>query len=152
MDKRAAFQGDYVDLRFVKSRKVCQVVIEIPIEAGSAFVAAFGTPDPSKGVPVAIARLAPQSAEKPKAEREHHSWHELSPAQQAGIRCADKVFGQFLIDRHGHHCEADPADTVRAFCGIKSRTELNTSIAAREKWERLNDEFIIWQRYPELAA
>lgn len=44
----AAFKDTYSDLRFVKSRKVAQVVVELPIEEASRFVEAFGAPDPSK--------------------------------------------------------------------------------------------------------
>ncbi len=49
----AAFQGSYCDMKFIKSRSVAQVVIEIPIEQAAAFVAAFGAPDPAKECPVA---------------------------------------------------------------------------------------------------
>ena len=60
--KAAAFSGDYCDLKFVKTRKVAQITIEIPLEHAAAFVAAFGAPDPVNGVPVGFARLQPGSS------------------------------------------------------------------------------------------
>lgn len=42
MSSATAFSGSYCDMRFVKSRKVAQIVVEIPIEQAAAFVAAFG--------------------------------------------------------------------------------------------------------------
>ena len=62
MSAPAAFSGDYTDLRFVKTRSVCQVVIEIDISQASAFVAAFGAPMPGTGVPVALAKLNLESS------------------------------------------------------------------------------------------
>lgn len=160
MDKLAAIQGDYCGLRFIKSRKVAVIEIEIPIERGAEFVATFGAPDTSTGVPVALARIDPKASHAPAApeaqqprsasapERgEHRSWAELSPAQQAGIRCNDPLFQRFMKERKGVD---DAADGVRGICGVASRSQL-TGMAAGA-WRALDDEFVLWQRYPELAA
>ena len=112
MTAPAAIQGDYVDLRFVKGRKVCQVVIEIPIEAGESFVAAFGTPNPANGVPVALARIAANA----KPERKGGKM-----AQRAGILCNERSFQMFLDVP-----DADTAaEAVRRLCRIGSRADLD---------------------------
>jgi hypothetical protein len=64
---KAAFQGSYADLKFIKSRSVAQVVVELPIEEAAAFVAAFGAPVPGSECPVALARIHP---EKDVSERD----------------------------------------------------------------------------------
>ena len=43
---QAAFKATYSDLRFVKSRKVAQIVLELPLEQADGFIQAFGTPNP----------------------------------------------------------------------------------------------------------
>src|ERR1700722_11815919 len=101
MSTPAAFSGDYTDLRFIKTRSVAAITIEIPIEQASAFVAAFGAPVPSYGCPVAIARLdlnsvsaAPVAIAAPTKERRLFSSLPLS--QQAALRCNDTDFWLFI--------------------------------------------------------
>lgn len=170
MTKPAAFSADYVDLRFVKSRKVAQIIVELPIEQATAFVAAFGAPDPSTGVPVAIARLdatkvaappttpaqgAPERDTKPKEPRR---WPELSPAAQAGIRCGEPAFMQFLLERYPAQVKAAqepnrfqgddvPANCVRAICEVASRSEILPDTKAAYRWAMLDDEYRAFMRY-----
>lgn len=150
----AAFQGDYVDLRFIKSRKCAAIVIEIPIEAAASFVAAFGAPSPATGVPVAIARLA---AGKPTSEPakaitgpvEKKPFSEFPLSKQAGMRCNDRGFWKFLDKRNpgmGIISPEDAADEVRAICLIDSRTELDIDSMAAERWRALDNEFVCWNR------
>jgi hypothetical protein len=146
MTAPAAIQGDYVDLRFIKSRKVCQVVIEVPIEKGNDIVSAFGTPRPDITIPVALARLMPESAkQKPK-----RSWHELTLAEQAGIRCEEPRFRTFLFEEHhaGHDhsiaTAAWAAEKVRTICGVSSRADLAKTQTAAASYERLESEYQAW--------
>ena len=111
-----AIAGTYSDLKFIKSRSIAQVVVEIPIERAGEVVALFGTPQPGAEVWVALARLndnpagsfngrtsgfdpedggsTPSPAAKPRTP-----WSDMPPAQQAGIRCADPKFMAFLTAR-----------------------------------------------------
>jgi hypothetical protein len=152
---KAAFSGDYTDLRFIKSRKVCQITVEIPIEAGAAFVAAFGTPDPSTGVPVALARLTGSAG--PLTAGEGKETGEGSPpvsepekpkggklAQRAGILCNDPAFRKFIaanlkIDR-------DPADYIRWFCGVNSRAQLDHNEYAANAFFDLEGRYKAWRQ------
>lgn len=141
MTSPAAIQADYCDLRFIKSRKVCQIVVEIPIEAGGAFVAAFGTPDPSKGVPIALARINPDA----KSERKGSKL-----AQRAGILCAEGAFQKFLTERIGKPYfnvtnAEEAADYVRVKCDINSRAELDHNPEAADKFRALDSEYTAWR-------
>ena len=113
-----AIAGTYSDLKFIKSRSVAQVVVEVPIERAADVVALFGTPQPGGEVWVGMARLKdnPNAAGEPDgkasgfepeeggstpppAATPRTPWSQMPPAQQAGIRCADPKFMAFLTAR-----------------------------------------------------
>jgi hypothetical protein len=142
MPAPAAFSADYVDLRFVKSRKVAQVVVEIPIEQAAAFVAAFGTPDPSQSVPVALARLVQQHEKAGEPAKERRRFAELPPSQQAAMRCNEPGFWHFL----GVKDAGQAAERVRGLCFVKSRSELNTSPELAARWRTIDDDYYAWSR------
>lgn len=143
----AAWSGDYADFKLIKTRKVFQVVIEMPIEQAAPFVAAFGMPDPSTGVPVALARLT----EEPKqpADKTGRSWDDIPKSQQAAMKCNDPDFRRFLaLDFDGIlMLDLDMAiDEVKRRCGVSSRKDILTDPVATKKWDRLYSDFQIWQR------
>lgn len=154
MSSPAAIQGDYVDLKFLKSRKVCQIVVEIPIEAGETFVAAFGTPNPATGVPVALARIDPNAKPQAPAEKPKRSWDELSIAQQAGILCNEKRFQVFVGEqmaktrgdgfRQDLVSEDDAAWYVRTQCGVNSRADIEKNHDAVRKFKSLDADYRGW--------
>jgi hypothetical protein len=157
MSAPAAIQGDYTDLRFVKGRKVIQVVIELPIEAGEAFVKAFGTPNPATGTPVALARIVPESERKKESavvERPGRRWNELSRAQQAGIACNEKGFWTFLYEKGWNVSEADhAAEAVRTICAVDTRSRLDVETSGAGKvWDKLYSEYQTWLRAPEVVG
>ena len=141
MTSPAAITGDYTDLRFVKGRKVCQVVIEIPIEAGEQFVKAFGTPNPATGVPVAIARLDPNATPERKGGK---------LAQKAGILCAEGGFRAFLNEVHGYQTSSadDAAEAVRELCGVSSRAELDHNQEAARFFTEFEKRYRLWLTVP----
>lgn len=147
MSNPAAFSGDYTDLRFIKTRSVAAITIEIPIEQASAFVAAFGAPVPSSGCPVAIARILP-SLVKPKERR---PWSALSCAEQAGIRCNEPAFWQFLNHSCGDQSSsinsAESAATfVRGYCNVISRSDIKLGTKPSIAWMRLDAQYDSWLR------
>lgn len=155
---KAAFSADYVDLRFIKSRKVAQIVVEIAIEQAVDFVAAFGTPNPESGVPVAIARLnsgAPASeAAKPADEpssKERRKFNTLPLAQQAAMRCQDTAFRHFIAERESRSPDSVTndiaADRVRQICGVTSRSDIVYGTDAGRKWDQLNCDYEFWMRH-----
>ena len=155
---KAAFQGSYADLKFIKTRSVAAITIEIPIEQASAFVAAFGAPTPGHECPVAIARLdtAKAASEGPEPTvdpiaKERRRFNTLPLSQQAGMRCSEQAFWRFLEEMHGFVCHgADgAAAAVRTFCQCASRAELQEGTFAGNEWLRLNSDYELWMRAPE---
>jgi hypothetical protein len=137
----AAISGDYVDLKFVKGRKVAQIVIEIPIEAANAFVQAFGTPSPAEGVPVALARLQTPKSE-PEVTKPHRRMNELPLPQQAGILSNDLRFAKFVEERHG---SKDPVAFIREHCRVASRSQLEMNKEVTARFYELRAEFDVWK-------
>jgi hypothetical protein len=140
MSAPAAMQGDYVDLKFLKSRKVIQIWIELPIEAGAQFVAAFGTPDPSTTIPVAIARIDTA----PKVERKAGG----RIAQRAGIISNEGSFKKFIEDKYLQGPSEDPASFIRTYCGVKSRADLDHDERAGFAFSNLDRAYTAWMEVP----
>lgn len=159
-EARAAFQGTYADLKFIKTRKVAAITIEIPQEMAQAFVAAFGTPDPASEIPVAIARLdlsqKPEPEPKALPAPKRRAWSDLRPSQQAGIRCGEPAFQRFLREEFAkvwsdasfdlaHDTDAKKAaECVRDFCMVSSRSELDHHPLRAKRWHDLSNDFDVW--------
>jgi hypothetical protein len=155
----AAMQADYCDLKIIKTRKVIQVVLEIPQEAGDAFIAAFGLPRSDKNVPVAIARLNTVSRPAATATTESAVTTDVirpkggKLAQRAGIVCGEAAFHKFMGLQYprndwGPLKKFDEELTtirVRELCGfIDSRAELDHNPDAARKFNNLMAEYNAW--------
>lgn len=148
MNDAAVISGTLSDVKTVKTRKVAQVVIEVPMEQLKSVYDALGY-DLSGNTWVALARLQGEpkaSPEKPpKAPR---NWTDVSRSQQAGIRCNEERFWEYCDAQDAE----DAAAYVRAKCNVQSRSELDRDIAAGDRWDRLEGSYQAWLRYGEAAA
>ena len=139
----AVIKGTYSDLKFIKTRKVAQVVIEVPIEQAGAFVEAFGTPQPDKETWVAIARLeAAVAAEKPKGGR---------LAKKAGILCGERLFQRYVFQSYpaptANGTDKEIAEQfVRDYCGVESRSQLDHNEDAAARFDKLTGQYEGWSR------
>ena len=155
----AIFQGSYCDLKFVKSRSVAQITIEIPIEKAQEFVAAFGAPNPSAECPVAIARLDASSKGAARVAeamtKERRKWSELPLSQQAAMRCNEAAFQKFVHEFSDGFYPIGAqyaAEFVRKRCDVQTRSDILTDNDAGMKWTALNRQFEMWMRNPDVAA
>lgn len=139
MNDKAVVEGDYVDLRFIKSRKVAQVVVEIAIEKAAGFVASFGTPNPATTISVAVVRLVEEGG---RPQKEKQRWSEMEPSKQAAIRCNEPEFQKYM-NAAGPD---EAAQYVRQQCRVQSRSEFNTNPAAAARWQALETDYFAWQR------
>jgi hypothetical protein len=166
----AAFMGVFSDFKLIKTRSVCQLIIEVPLEQADKCLAAMGgVPLPGQERPVAVARLQtgkPASPERPEpAEPDAHGlaergnsdappkgqqWQSLRPSQQAGILCADAAFQGWIAFHkkwgtgflvHEDQRENYTADLVRDKCGVGSRSELDRNHKASGTWEQIAADF-----------
>jgi hypothetical protein len=151
MSNPAVTQGTFADFKLVKTRSVCQVVIEIPIaEADKALDALGGLPRPESERWIALARLNVTSI---KPQKERQAWDSLKLAQQAGIRCGEPAFQRYLSEHHIDNCpdERTAVAYVHGYCGIDSRSGLNDNPKAAAKWVELDTQFQLWMREPQHA-
>jgi len=138
--KSAAFQATVHGFRTVPSRGVISITIECPIEH-HAEIARIA----EHGAWVAVARLQ-EPGEKPAKDK--RDWRELSPAQQAGIRCDEPSFAAFLKEQRPddwHEATDDPAACVRLICGVTSRAYIEKDQRSRVIWKQLDDQFQAWK-------
>lgn len=83
-------------------------------------------------------------------EREKRRWDDMTYAQQAGIACGEPEFWRFLTEEK---CAPDisvenadeAAQSVRAWCYVGSRAELDREEAAAEHWRTLYGEYKRWR-------
>ena len=182
MKSPAAFQATYADWRLVKGRKVCQIILEVPLEAANSVLDVLGgMPDPAQSLWLGVARLngnpelpSPSSHQtspgnfdatggvspplpgtdgrKPGAQSK--PWSSMILAQQAGIRCADVPFQHFLSEKLKRSVVSaeEAAAAVRRFCVVSSRSDIKPHQLSGRLWKQLDDEFMTWMHYPEMEA
>lgn len=92
--------------------------------------------------------------------RARKSWHEMSPATQAGILCNDMSFQKFLSESYeerwrGFAMEVSPDDRaaaiVRTICGVQSRAEISGFANAEGRWINLVHNYRKWQIEPSVV-
>jgi hypothetical protein len=158
MTKAAAFRAEFSDWKLIRTRKVVQIVLEVPVElSGEAYEVLGGMPDPSKSIWCAVARLkggdvadteggsqidtspAPSPAQPGRAK---------SPAQVAGYLCKLPPFWKFLREECGRHYAIDEdgaAEAVREICGVEHRSEIIHGTDAALYWHDLRSKFRVWE-------
>jgi hypothetical protein len=159
----AAFQATIHGLRTVPSRGVVQLVLECPIEQ-LPHIAAVA----EHGAWVAVARLqtegggasgqsatdTPPRSQPDKPASGARKFHELSPAQQAGILCNEEPFWLFLKERESINVRSSEqcADAIRQFLNIKSRRDIEKDHRTRVLWNQYVTDYRAWQREVEVIG
>lgn len=134
----------FQEMKAIKTRKVVQLVFEIPIEAADkALKELGGYPQAHDERWVGIARLTeePERAEPEEKPKRHLS--DMSLAQVAGIFCGDPKFWAFLNGKTSMTVTTaeKAADFVRAFCNVDSRALLDRHKGCGEDFRRLWTEY-----------
>ena len=147
MSDKAAIHAEFEDVKRVKTRKVWQLIFEVPEERYDAAIEALGgSPQSGASRPVAIALLKPESvSERPKGGER---------AKRAGILCNNPSFFSFLHANYspppmampGLSMEGDCAAFIRDICDIPSRADLDHNAEAACIFDRIVDEFYQHQR------
>lgn len=156
----AAFQATYSDLKVIKSRKVAQVILEVPLEqANHAMEVLGGLPRPDAETWVAVARLVKEADSPPDSKPK-----EKTEGERAVIRavmlCRDESFWKFLRsirldewrDAAANCDHADENETVARLTlyralQIGSRSVLLHDGPARQRFHKLDNEYKDWLRY-----
>jgi hypothetical protein len=144
-DAPAAIQGTFAEVKFIKTRKVCQIVIELPIEQADAALSALGgVPRPDAERWVAVAQLDPTAVVKPsEPAKERRAFCDLPMSQQAALKSEDPVFVKWLRHEFGECFDGDAgaAQIIRGLCQVSSRSEILPGTRAGDRWIELLREY-----------
>ena len=101
---------------------------------------------------------APQPARASKwvehrqAVKARRSWDDMTPAQQAGVLCADKAFQKFMtLNTNYEPDEPTVAQLVRNHCGVSSRAIIAKNDVSSLKWDELVSHYRAWMREPQVV-
>lgn len=163
MTDKAAIAGDYADFKLVRTRKVCQVIIELPIEKATEVFATIGAPDPAGNKPCAVAllnKIAPVVGVEPGGDSvpsiaappgpKKQKW---TPAQRAWQLTSNAEFWAFASSFAGMGGPIQSGDQANAWLrhmlGIDSRSVLDENSAlgdsARVKFSTIEGQFKAWR-------
>jgi hypothetical protein len=84
--------------------------------------------------------------ETPKETKAKLDWREVQPAAQAGIRCAEPRFRDFIAVEYGMNTKTaqEAAEAVRNICNVNSRSEFSTNQRKRVLWHQLDSKYRDW--------
>lgn len=156
-----AVLATFSDAKTIKTRSVLQIVLEIPIEQADEAVRLLGgfpQPASERWVEVVLHEHAskPTSAPAKPKDKTPEKWADMKPSKQAGIRCNEPEFWNYLnttLDytiSSSEHC----AVVVRKVCKVASRSEFDTQALARQRWAMVEsgyDAFKQTKKYAETA-
>jgi hypothetical protein len=150
MTDKAVIAGSLVNAVNIASHKSVRLHIDVPAELGQRIVEAFGWPTQAAPVAVAVARIV-EGAKLPKpsteplkaVERPRKTWAELTPAQQAGIRCGEEEFVRYLTSKfpNGMRELLTAEGFVRHYCGVDSRSLIHKGTEAEQRWNVLESAY-----------
>jgi hypothetical protein len=139
MTKPAALQAVFVDYRRVKTRKVMQIIFEVPSEKWPEYYSVLGEPMIDGSEWFAIARMQGVEPQEAKGGR---------LAQRAGILCSEGGFRRFLADRAGNlhtFTEEQATQQVYRICNVSSRRFLDHDETAGRAFHELEIEYKNWR-------
>ena len=167
-----AFQATYSDWKLIRTRKVVQIVLEVPVEqADHAYKVLGGMPLSGEETWVGVARLKPEGGDaNSKLGQPEPEQHKTQPAsadpspktapvraapiaperrmtQRAGMLCADPMFRLWLKKLNSGRTidEDEAAKLVREHCGVTSRRDIIPGTAAAVRFDHMLGAFSAWQ-------
>lgn len=160
-----AVLATFADCKFIRTRSTMQLVLELPIEqADEALKVLGGVPQPGTERWVGVA-LAPkerksildspehkaEQASRNEAfktsveaiEKQHRPFQSLKLSQQAGVRCNDQQFQDYIWAMSDAQVEIEETATTlcKKYLGVTSRSELDTNDLAGAKWKKLEADY-----------
>ena len=145
-----AITATFSDFRFVRGRKVAQLIFEVPLEGANAALAALGgVPMPDKEVWVGIAPLNGKAVREPPraADKPRRKFEELPLSQQAGIIANEPAFWRYAQERLRTSIsgEEKAAEYIRKHCSVSSRADIRPGTIAETSWIKLRDSYEAWK-------
>nr|WP_087475465.1 hypothetical protein [Nitrospira cf. moscoviensis SBR1015] len=137
MSDLAAIKAVWSTYKPVPTRNCLQLVLEVPLEQQEEVFRRLGYPVPGRETWVGVALMNVQK----DPEKPHKPWSQYTRAQRAGILCTDRRFRDWISEGRSECDEEDAAHLVRRMCGVQSRSLLDTSQKAADKWDSLESNY-----------
>lgn len=147
MKNTGVIAATFSEWKMIKTRKVLQIVLELPLEQQGEVYQTLGVPLPDQEIWVAVARLDMKAGAVKQVE-------DMRPAaklsQLAGILCHEGGFQRFVAEQLGDHeaSEDNAADYIRLVCSVKSRADIDKSEFASGKFRELRASYQAWLKDP----
>ena len=142
MTDAAVIRATYETYRHVPSRKVVQIVLEVPAEGQTELFKAIGYPNPAESVWVAVALLRKPDEDGPETPQIEAPRRTAKLSQIAGILCNEGAFRKFIrvetVDQ--------AAEYIRAHCHVSSRSNIDGNLDATVAFNALRGEYDLWMR------
>jgi len=122
----------------VKGRKVLQLIFEVPLEQAPMVHDAFGEPSPDGSTWVGIAKI--DLTARPEERKP------LKLSNRAALLCKETKFAEFIEAEFDATKNYDPVLFVKSFCGVSSRSELDTDDGAADSFRKLEADYNHWLR------
>jgi hypothetical protein len=149
-------KATYADLKTVKTRSTCQLILELPIEALTDVVALLGAPVPGNEVWVAVARLNLSAALTEPAQIAHDNDDARDEpgkpprplSQVSAILCNIVAFRRFIMEQYKGWDQIptvdEAADWLRERCGVQSRRQFDTDDVAAANFKNIRSKYWAW--------
>ena len=153
MSEARVIKATFADWRPVKSRKVLQIILELPLEQTQDVLTRLGAPMPDQEKWVAVALLDPKAQLRDMLERslEHENTNirvidpEMERARKYSVLLAKKPEFWWWANKTNAFVKVDDEKTaagfIREWCGIDTRGKIATDRNAFLAFERLRDKF-----------
>lgn len=147
MSDAAAIKATFTDYKRIKSRKVMQIVFEVPLETWSRDYSVLGEPEIETSQWFAIARMDGAKEPAPTPEKQGSNL-----AANAALTLREGSFQRFAwqlqpIEYRPASPSLEIAESyVKGRLGIKSKSELNTDPRAAAMWRELRADYEAWLR------
>lgn len=137
----AATKAVFATYKRIPSRKVMQVVFEMPLESWPAAYRVLGEPSIETSQWFAIAKMDIQAEPAPTPKEQGSNL-----AANAALLVKEPAFQRFLADQYRTLHAIDPDEKLKNILSIKSKRELNEDPAAAARWRELRSEYEAWMR------
>lgn len=151
----SAILATFSDLKIIRTRKVAQIICEVPLEQANHALDILGgvpMPDRERWVGIAPVEITAGSAEKPAgalpppgdaeeaspAAKPKQRWDDMPIAQRAGIMCADPQFWRLM----GTNSERLATEALRRECFVSSRSMIAGDRLATAAFKKLETEYL----------
>lgn len=139
---KAAIKAVYADYKRVKSRKVHQIIFEVPSEEWPDHYKVLGEPNIDLSQWFGIAAM---NVVEPAPTAQDNG---VNLAANAAILLNDPMFQKFLDQMYEITLSENKSNydqTIKYLVGINSKSELNTNPQKAQQWRELRAEYEAWK-------